>query len=135
MIEYAGDDKQMLAESIQVCQWFKELGADFINVSIGFNTPTANIPWGPAFLAPIAERVRKESGLPVATAWGVDIPELANSTIEKGQLDVVMVGRAHLANPNWTYIAAKALGIDRPAWVLPAPYAHWLERYTPAGAQ
>ena len=25
--------------------------------------------------------------------------------------------------------AAKELGIERPTWVLPAPYAHWLERY------
>jgi hypothetical protein len=28
--------------------------------------------------------------------------------------------------------AARALGVERPTWVLPAPYAHWLERY--AGA-
>jgi len=37
----------------------------------------------------------------------------------------------YLANPHWTYQAAKALKIDKPAWVLPAPYAHWLERYSP----
>jgi 2,4-dienoyl-CoA reductase-like NADH-dependent reductase (Old Yellow Enzyme family) len=45
------------------------------------------------------------------------------------QLDVVMVGKAHLADPHWAYAAAKALGVDRPSWTLPAPYAHWLERY------
>jgi len=41
----------------------------------------------------------------------------------------VMVGRSHLANPHWPYLAAKEIGIERPSWVLPAPYAHWLERY------
>ena len=40
-----------------------------------------------------------------------------------------MVGRSHLADPHWTYAAAKALGKEKPSWVLPAPYAHWLERY------
>ncbi|NCB61630.1 MAG: NADH:flavin oxidoreductase/NADH oxidase, partial [Gammaproteobacteria bacterium] len=41
----------------------------------------------------------------------------------------VMIGRVHLANPNWPYQAAQALKVERPSWVLPAPYAHWLERY------
>ncbi|MDX5411063.1 MAG: NADH:flavin oxidoreductase/NADH oxidase, partial [Thauera sp.] len=39
-------------------------------------------------------------------------------------------GRAHLANPHWPMQAARALGVERPTWVLPAPYAHWLERYS-----
>ena len=28
--------------------------------------------------------------------------------------------------------AARSLGIDRASWTLPAPYAHWLERYRAA---
>jgi 2,4-dienoyl-CoA reductase-like NADH-dependent reductase (Old Yellow Enzyme family) len=95
-------------------------------------TPTAQIPWAPAFLTPIAERVRREAQLPVASAWGIDTPELANRCVENGQLDLVMVGRAHLADPHWPYSAARKLGIDRASWTLPAPYAHWLERYAVA---
>ncbi len=49
--------------------------------------------------------------------------------IASGQMDLVMVGRAHLANPHWPYAAALQLKADRPSWLLPAPYAHWLERY------
>ena len=135
VVEYDGDDDTMLPESIEVIKQFKHLGADFISVSMGFNTPDANIPWAPAFLAPIAKRVRDEAQIPVGTAWGVDLPALANDCIEQEQLDIVMVGRAHLANSNWSYEAAKALGLEKPAWVLPAPYAHWLNRYEPAGAQ
>jgi 2,4-dienoyl-CoA reductase-like NADH-dependent reductase (Old Yellow Enzyme family) len=74
--------------------------------------------------------VRREAQLPVASAWGIDTPELAERTIRDGQLDLVMVGRAHLANPHWPYRAALKLGIERPSWVLPAPYAHWLAQYT-----
>ncbi len=131
VVEYDGDDERMLPESIQTVQRFKELGTDFISVSIGFNTPKADIPWKPGFLAPVSQQIRTETGLPVATAWGVDSPELANRVIENDQIDVVMVGRAHLENSNWPYFASKRLGVNKPAWVLPPQYAHWLERYTP----
>ena len=65
----------------------------------------------------------------MASAWGIDLPQLAEHTIAQGQLDLVMVGRAHLENPHWPYDAAKVLRVEKPSWVLPAPYAHWLERY------
>ena len=129
VIEFDGRDEETLTESIELARRFKDAGLDLLSVSIGFSTPTARIPWAPAFLAPIAERVRRGSGLPVASAWGIDTPELAERTVREGQLDLVMVGRAHLANPHWPYLAARQLGIARPSWVLPASYAHWLERY------
>ncbi|TWG81793.1 2,4-dienoyl-CoA reductase-like NADH-dependent reductase (Old Yellow Enzyme family) [Cupriavidus gilardii J11] len=129
VIEYDGRDEETLAESIELTRRMKQEGLDMLSVSIGFSTPEANIPWGPAFLAPVAERVRKEAGLPVASAWGIDTPQLAQRVVEQQQLDLVMVGRAHLADPHWPYHAAKVLGVDRAAWTLPAPYAHWLERY------
>jgi len=129
VIEYDGRDEETLAESIELAKGFKQRGLDLLNVSVGFSTPTANIPWAPAFLAPIAEQVRREAAIPVASAWGIDTPELAQRVVQDGQLDLVMVGRAHLADPHWPYKAARALGIERASWTLPAPYAHWLERY------
>ncbi len=132
VIEYDGRDEETLAESIALTRRLKEAGLDLLSVTIGFSTPTAQIPWGPAFLAPIAERVRREAQLPVASAWGIDTPQLAERVIADGQLDLVMVGRAHLADPHWPYYAAKTLGVERPSWTLPAPYAHWLERYKTA---
>ena len=132
VLEYDGRDEETLAESIELTRQFKREGLDLLSVSVGFSTPTAHIPWAPAFLAPIAERVRREAGLPVASAWGIDNPATADATVRDGQLDLVMVGRAHLANPHWPLQAARALGVERPTWVLPAPYAHWLERYRSA---
>lgn len=129
VIEYDGRDELTLAESIELAKRFKQEGLDLLSVTIGFSTPQARIPWGPAFLAPIAERVRREARLPVASAWGIDTPELAQQVVANDQLDLVMVGRAHLADPHWPYYAARQLGVERPAWTLPAPYAHWLERY------
>lgn len=129
VIEYDGRDEETLSESIHLTQQFKQSGLDLLSVSMGFSTPDANIPWGPALLAPIAERVRREAEIPVASAWGIDEPNTVNQVITDQQMDLVMVGRAHLANPHWPYHAARTLKIEDPAWVLPAPYAHWLSRY------
>jgi len=129
VIEFDGRDEQTLAESIELARGFKAKGLDLISVPIGFSTPLAEIPWSPAFLVPLAGRVRRETGLLVASSWGIDTPRLAEEAIATGNLDQVLVGRAHLANPHWPYRAALELKVDRAAWVLPAPYAHWLERY------
>lgn len=102
-----------------------------LNVSVGFTIAETQIPWGTPFLAPIAERVGREAGLPVAASWGIDNPVTANQVVEDGQMDLVMVGRAHLANPHWPYAVAQQLKKEKPSWVLPAPYAHWLEKYRP----
>ncbi len=129
VIEFDGRDEETLAESIELTRNFKRIGLDMLSVSVGFSTLKAKVPWAPAFLAPIAGQVRQQAELPVASAWGIDTPQLAEDAVANGQLDLVMIGRAHLANPHWPMQAARALNVDRPTWVLPAPYAHWLERY------
>lgn len=133
VIEFDGRDDETLAESIELVRDFRRAGLDLLNVSVGFSIPEARIPWGPAFLAPIAERVRREAELPVASSWGIDVPAICNRVVEQQQMDLVMVGRAHLANPHWSYQAALELKEERAAWVLPAPYAHWLQKYRSAG--
>jgi 2,4-dienoyl-CoA reductase-like NADH-dependent reductase (Old Yellow Enzyme family) len=129
VIEYDGNDEETLAESIELVRMMRARGLDMLSVSVGFTIADVSIPWGPAFLGPVAERVRREAGLPVASAWGFDGPNLAERAVADGQLDLVMVGRAHLADPHYPLQAAQELGVERPTWVLPAPYAHWLERY------
>ncbi|TKA92810.1 NADH:flavin oxidoreductase/NADH oxidase [Halopseudomonas bauzanensis] len=130
VLEFDGNDEQTLTESIDLTRRFKEGGLDLLSVSIGFNIPEARIPWAPAFMGPIAERVRREAGIPVASAWGFGEPHIAEKAVQDGQLDLVMVGKAHLANPHWAYYAARELKLEKASWAtLPAPYAHWLARY------
>lgn len=134
VIEYDGKDEQTLAESIELVKQMRAAGLDLLNVSVNFVIPDVQIPWGtPAFLAPIAERVSREAGLPVASSWGIDNAEVAERVVADKQVELVMIGRAMLANPHYPYALAQALKVDRPDWTLPAPYAHWLERYRGAG--
>ncbi|MCC5879629.1 MAG: NADH:flavin oxidoreductase/NADH oxidase [Idiomarina sp.] len=129
VIEFDGNDEEQLKESVELTKLLKAEGLDFLSVSISFSTPEANIPWAPGFTASLAERIRSGADIPVASAWGLGEPEIAEKAVADKQMDIVMVGRAHLANPHWPYHAAKVLKVKDPSWVLPAPYAHWLERY------
>ncbi|WP_417553734.1 NADH:flavin oxidoreductase/NADH oxidase [Marinomonas fungiae] len=129
VLEYDGRDEETLQESIWLVQQMKEQGLDMLSVSVGFTIAETNIPWGPAMLASVSERVRRETGLPVSSAWGFEQPNDAERAIVEGQMDQVLIGRAFLSNPHYTYELAKALNVDKPSWTLPAPYAHWLARY------
>lgn len=129
VIEYDGRDEQTLSESIELVRRMKAGGLDMLSVSIGFTIPDTKIPWASGFMGPVAERVKREAQIPVSSAWGFGAPAVAEEAVASGQLDLVMVGRSHLANPHWPYTAAKELGEDQASWTLPAPYAHWLERY------
>jgi len=136
VIEYDGRDEQTLAESIDLTRRLRAGGLDLLNVSVNFVIPDAQVPWGtPAFLAPVAERVRREAGLPVASSWGIDDPKVAERVVASGQMDLVMIGRAHLANPHYPREIALALGVAQPNDVLPAPYAHWLRRWSGPSAE
>jgi hypothetical protein len=73
--------------------------------------------------------VRRETGLPATTSWFISEPRQADELVAGGTVDLVTLGRPLLANPHWPYRAALELGVDKAAWTLPAPYAHWLERY------
>lgn len=130
VIEYDGRDEETLAESIELTRQLRDRGLDLLNVSVNFVIAETQIPWAtPAFLAPVAQRVKNEAGLPVASSWGMDDPRTADRVVADGQMDLVMIGRAHLANPHYAYHLAQVLGEEQPDWKLPAPYAHWLSRY------
>ncbi|XZE43706.1 NADH:flavin oxidoreductase/NADH oxidase [Pirellulaceae bacterium SH467] len=130
VVEFDGNDEERLAESIDLLKKMKAEGLDSVDVSIGFNTPTAQIPWGPNLLEEIAARVLQETGLPGTTSWFIDGPKSADRMIREGKIDFASIGRPLLADPHWPYQAAKALGVADAAWqTLPAPYAHWLARY------
>ncbi len=130
VVEFHGDDERMLTESIELLKKMKAEGLDSVDVSIGFNTPEAKIPWGPNLLGEIAARVLRETGLPGTTSWYIDGPESADRLIREGKIDFASIGRPFLANPHWAYHAAKVLKVDDAAWkTLPSPYAHWLARY------
>jgi 2,4-dienoyl-CoA reductase-like NADH-dependent reductase (Old Yellow Enzyme family) len=121
-------DGQPLEESIAMVKMFKNNHLDMIDVSLGFNTPDiSGVPWGPGFLAPIAERIKKEAGILTAVGWLINDPQQAEDIIVKGQANLIMLAHKELDDPHFPYHAAKALGIANPQNVLPPQYAFWLK--------
>ena len=131
VIEFYGDDNAMTSEAIDLLKKMKAEGLDFADVSIGFNTPDAQIPWGENFMVPTARKVLDATGLPGSTSWYiVHDAKGADELIRSGQLDLLTLGRPFLEEPHWPYRVAKELEIERASWVtLPASYAHWVARY------
>lgn len=131
VIEFHGDDGAMLAEAVALLKQMKAEGLDFVDVSLGFNTPEAQIPWGPGFMVPTARQVHEATGLPVATSWNLPRdPKAADALLRAGQLELLTLGRPLLDDPHWPYHAARDLGLpEAAALTLPPPYAHWLSRY------
>jgi 2,4-dienoyl-CoA reductase-like NADH-dependent reductase (Old Yellow Enzyme family) len=124
-----------LADMIELSTSFGQLGVDLIDVSIAFSGPImADLPWKePAFMAPVAAEFRHASGIATAMSWAVDTPEDAERVLQEGCVDVVMLARPSLFDPNWPLRAAVALGEKAPDSVLPIQHGHWLKRWFDGG--
>lgn len=133
VVEYDGHDDSFYPEAAHLVRQMRDGGLDLIDASIGFSTLSSKAPWGPGFFVPVAARLKHDVQMPVAASWCIDDPHMAEKAVAEGSMDLVLIARAHLANPHYPYQLAIALGVENPAWTLPAPYAHWLSRYRGPG--
>lgn len=133
LMEFDGHDEDRWNETVDLVRQLKSGGLDLLSASMAFSAPVGQVPWGPGFLLPSAARIRRDAEIPVGSAWLLDAPADAERAIADNHIDIVMMARAFLANPHYAYQLALALGEEKPAWTLPAPYAHWLARYRSAG--
>ncbi len=116
-------------DSIELTKRLKAAGLDLLDVSQGFVTPDiSQIPWGPGFMVPIAERMRRETELPIAVGWMITDAHQANQIIEQGQADLVLLARELLRDPYWPYHAAVKLGVENAFEILPPQYARAVKR-------
>ncbi|MBB4596484.1 NADH:flavin oxidoreductase/NADH oxidase [Xanthomonas arboricola] len=129
VVEFDHGAAQSADEAVQVVHWLKEAGVDLVDVGLALSTPTEQVPWAPNFMVPYAQRIRTETHLPVSTSWLITSASEADVFVREGKLDLVCIARSLLANPHWAFQAARELGIDESASVLPMPYAYWLRSW------
>ncbi|MFF4705595.1 NADH:flavin oxidoreductase/NADH oxidase [Streptomyces sp. NPDC001288] len=85
-------------------------GVDLMDVSTGGIVPDARITTGPGYQVPFAERVRSETGMPVAAVGMITDPGQAQEIVGSGTADAVLLARELLRDPYWARHAAEQLG-------------------------
>lgn len=120
-----------LADSIALAGELKKRGVDLIDCSAGgINGPSGRgaFPMGPGYLLPYASAIRSEAHVAAMAVGMIDTSSLANAAIERGDADLVAMGRGLMADPNFPYHAALELGHPEPHDVLPLEYSFYLKR-------
>ncbi len=120
-----------VADSIVLTKALKARGVDVVDCSSGGTaTLTREDALGreAGFQVPLAEALRKETGVPTVAVGLITEPEQAEAILQEGRADLIAIGRAALDDPNWALHASLALGdrLDFSAW--PPEYGWWLER-------
>ncbi len=102
-----------IEDTVTVARWLKARGdVDLIDCSSGGISPEARPPsTHPGYQVPYAEAVRA-SGMASGAVGMIGSGDQAAEIIANGRADIVLIGRAMLADPAWPLRAARALGAD-----------------------
>lgn len=96
-----------IEEVVEFCKLAKEAGVDVLDVSRGniltaglkFEVPPIDIP--NAFNIENAARIRKETGMLTIGVGRINTAELAEQILEEDKVDMVVMGRAQLVDPEF----------------------------------
>ena len=99
-------------DAVAMGKALKAAGIDYIDVSSANITPESRWPSEPGFNVPIAERVRRESGVAVRAVGMIAGARQAEAIVAEGKADMVAMARAFLDDPHWGWHAAETLGAD-----------------------
>jgi 2,4-dienoyl-CoA reductase-like NADH-dependent reductase (Old Yellow Enzyme family) len=101
-----------IEESVQLAIHLKNLGVDLIDCSSGGNSPLQQIPVGPGYQVPFAERIRTEAGIATAAVGLLTSAKQCDDIIRNGHADMVLLAREFLRNPYFPIQASKELGTN-----------------------
>ena len=100
-------------ESVKLAYLLKNKDVDLIDCSSGGNVYKAKVPIGPGYQVPFAEAVRK-TGIMTGAVGFITGARQAESILEDGKADLVIIAKELLRNPYFPLNAAKELEVDVP---------------------
>jgi 2,4-dienoyl-CoA reductase-like NADH-dependent reductase (Old Yellow Enzyme family) len=100
------------AQTAQVAKWCADAGADLFDISSGGLITGVTIPSGPGYQVPLSEFVAERVEEPVTAVGQITEPKQAEEILQRGEVEVIMIGRAALRDPHWALRAAAELGVD-----------------------
>jgi 2,4-dienoyl-CoA reductase-like NADH-dependent reductase (Old Yellow Enzyme family) len=99
-------------QSVELARVLAPLGVDLIDCSSGGLVPGAKIPVAPGYQVEIAERVRREAGVPTAAVGLITGAAQAEEVVRSGKADMVFLARQLLRDPYWPLHAGRELGAN-----------------------
>lgn len=92
-------------DTVAIAQLVEQAGANALDVSVG-NTYTSRYITQPsivahAFISDIAQQIKNAVSIPVAVAGRINDPLIAESLLTTGKADLISMGRASLADPEF----------------------------------
>ena len=106
------EDGWNIEESVQLSKILKEKGVDLIDVSSGGLVSHQQIPLGPNYQVPFAERIKKETAIMTGAVGLITASDQAEEIIASGKADLVLFARESLRNPNLGLKFAEELQTD-----------------------
>ncbi|MDK2930824.1 MAG: hypothetical protein PWR07_955 [Bacillota bacterium] len=86
-----------------------EAGVDLIDISGGLQGSGRGRNLGQGYFAPLSHAIKEVADVPITVTGGVVSPEVAESIVREGKADLVGIGRALLAGPNWAVTTFQVL--------------------------
>jgi NADPH2 dehydrogenase len=99
-----------LEQTIVLAKELQKRGVDWIDVSSGGISPLQKIPIGPGYQVPLAEGVKKATGLTTFSVGLITEAKQAEEIVASGKADLVALARGMLYDPRWGWHAAAELG-------------------------
>jgi 2,4-dienoyl-CoA reductase-like NADH-dependent reductase (Old Yellow Enzyme family) len=103
-----------IEDSVALARRLKTRGVDLFDCSSGGNVPHATIPLAPGYQVPFADRIRRDAGVLTGAVGLITEPSQAETILQTGQADAIVMARQLLRDPYWPLHAARALG-DKPS--------------------
>ena len=99
-----------IEQSVELARQLRPLGVDLIDCSSGGTLPHVEMPLGPGYQTPFAERIRREAGIATGAVGMITSPAQAGHILRTGQADLILMAREFLRDPYWPLHTAAALG-------------------------
>ena len=91
-------------EAVRLSAILKSIGVDLIDCSSGGLVHYAQVPFGPGFQVPFAEKIKKETGILTSAVGLITTVQHAESILQNDSADLILLGRESLREP---YFALK----------------------------
>ena len=105
-------------EAVQLAGVLKGMEVDVIDCSSGGLVPYQQIPLGPGYQVGFSERIREATGILTGAVGLITDAFQAESILEAGQADLIIMARQMLRDPYFPLHAAGALGFEEIHWPL-----------------